>query len=680
MSSFNHIIKFIFNSGRFRGRGMMNAKKVICIGLDGAIFDFVQKFVAEGKMPFLKQLIEEGVFSELLPVPPCDTPTNWTSLSTGCWAGTHGITSFHIHINGESLEKFYLSTNSRLCKVEHIWDTAEKVGMKSILLNWPVSWPPTIRNGVVVHGTGPGDPKWRISGSAVYSTEGREGEVKIELQPFRGESPIKGSLTPFTAEIPLIGLSEYTWTEIGWEKLSKVQGIEHHPKHFLLIFGEKFYDKVAIFNTKEFKEPLSILKCGEWSTWIKEQFNVKDASIYKVGMGKVVKEEEDNLINVEGVFRYKLIELGKNLERLVLYRTDIFSTKGWCYPEPIADELYQNVGPFIEGLELPPQIINIRNEWQTYYEQLDYQCDWFARAANYLSHKYEWNLMYVQIHIHDGINHLILNKLYPSSPKYDEKEASIYWERMGMTYTYCDKMIEKIVKTCADENTVIAIVSDHGALPTFKMAWVGVPLIREGLLYFKKGDGGKSQIDWSKTKVYPWRTYLWVNLKGREPHGIVEPGEEFERVREKTINALYNMRDPETGECPIALVLKKEDAVVLGQWGDRVGDLVYYLKPGYTDVDVDRNRVLEMPLEKILSLKDVEETEQVCSHHQYLPTAKLSPFSNAGIFIIKGPSVKKGHIRGHPCWTIDVVPTLAYILGIKPPDSVEGRILWDIIL
>jgi len=241
-------------------------------------------------------------------------------------------------------------------------------------------------------------------------------------------------------------------------------------------------------------------------------------------------------------------------------------------------------------------------------------------------------------------------------------------------------MIEKIIKTCADENTVIAIVSDHGALPTFKMAWVGVPLIREGLLHFKNKDGGKLQIDWSKTKVYPWRTYLWVNLKGREPHGIVEPGEEFEKVREKTINALYNMKDPETSECPIALVLKKEDAVVLGQWGDRVGDLVYYLKPGYTDVDVDRNRVLEMPLEKILSLKDVEETEQVCAHHQYLPTAKLPPFSNAGIFIIKGPGVKKGHIRSNPCWTIDVVPTLAYILGIKPPDSVEGRVLWDIIL
>ena len=43
------------------------------------------------------------------------------------------------------------------------------------------------------------------------------------------------------------------------------------------------------------------------------------------------------------------------------------------------------------------------------------------------------------------------------------------------------------------------------------------------------------------------------------------------------LQAFDAVRDPKTGQCPVALALRKEDAALLGQWGDTVGDIVYYL-------------------------------------------------------------------------------------------------------
>jgi predicted AlkP superfamily phosphohydrolase/phosphomutase len=95
--------------------------------------------------------------------------------------------------------------------------------------------------------------------------------------------------------------------------------------------------------------------------------------------------------------------------------------------------------------------------------------------------------------------------------------------------------------------------------------------MRSGLLEYRKDSRTRrTVVDWERTKAYPWRTYINVSLKGRDPNGTVDPTD-YERIREEVIQSLYSMKDPETGECPIALVLRKEDAEVFGQWGERVG-------------------------------------------------------------------------------------------------------------
>ncbi len=56
--------------------------------------------------------------------------------------------------------------------------------------------------------------------------------------------------------------------------------------------------------------------------------------------------------------------------------------------------------------------------------------------------------------------------------------------------------------------------------------------------------------DFRRTRAYPtgWTQGVFVNLKGRQPTGIVEPGDEYEAVRDEVIAALSPLRDPATGE------------------------------------------------------------------------------------------------------------------------------------
>lgn len=73
--------------------------------------------------------------------------------------------------------------------------------------------------------------------------------------------------------------------------------------------------------------------------------------------------------------------------------------------------------------------------------------------------------------------------------------------------------------------------------------------------------------------------HIYVNLKGRNPGGIVDK-KDYDDVVNKIIGALYDYTDPETRRKPVALALKKEDARIIGLCGDGVGDVVVAVRGG----------------------------------------------------------------------------------------------------
>jgi hypothetical protein len=117
---------------------------------------------------------------------------------------------------------------------------------------------------------------------------------------------------------------------------------------------------------------------------------------------------------------------------------------------------------------------------------------------------------------------------------------------------------------------------------------------------------------------------------------------------DQVIQAMMDYKDPATGKHPYSLILRKEDAALLGLWGDRIGDIVYAVRPEY----------------------DLE-------HGSELPTSRVGELTIRSLFFMKGPNVKKGlHLQRLTQLTA-VAPTLAYLLGFPIPAQAEGAVLWE---
>jgi hypothetical protein len=88
-----------------------------------------------------------------------------------------------------------------------------------------------------------------------------------------------------------------------------------------------------------------------------------------------------------------------------------------------------------------------------------------------------------------------------------------------------------------------------------------------------------NDVDWSRTTVYSSGNYgqMFVNLKGREPQGCVEPGAEYEQVLERLEAALQELRDPETGESVVSKIWRGSE-IWQGRYADRAPDLFFFTR------------------------------------------------------------------------------------------------------
>lgn len=136
-------------------------QKIMVLGVDGMDPRLTCKYMAEGKMPNTKKLMERGACREdlvLLGANPTVTPPMWTTLATGAYPMTHGITGFFRHSKTD-LEVVEYNLDSRNCTAEQLWNVFAEAGKKTLVWHWPGSaWPPSSDsdNLYVVDGTSPG--------------------------------------------------------------------------------------------------------------------------------------------------------------------------------------------------------------------------------------------------------------------------------------------------------------------------------------------------------------------------------------------------------------------------------------------------------------------------------------------------------------------------------------------
>jgi len=127
----------------------MENKRLILIGLDGATWDLLDKWIRHGELPNWKKLRSEGSYGMLESTIPHVTPPAWTSITTGKNPGKHGIFDFTGVEKSDNEWNFNLYT-SKSKKPEEIWDYL--VDKKSIIVNVPLTYPPRKIDGIMITG------------------------------------------------------------------------------------------------------------------------------------------------------------------------------------------------------------------------------------------------------------------------------------------------------------------------------------------------------------------------------------------------------------------------------------------------------------------------------------------------------------------------------------------------
>ena len=125
----------------------MKKNKLLLIGWDAADWDIIWPLIAQGKMPALKKVIENGVYGNMSTMNPPYSPMLWTTVATGKTPDKHGILGF-IEVTPDAKNVRPVTTTSR--KTRALWNIFHNQGMKSNLVGWWPSFPAEPINGTVI--------------------------------------------------------------------------------------------------------------------------------------------------------------------------------------------------------------------------------------------------------------------------------------------------------------------------------------------------------------------------------------------------------------------------------------------------------------------------------------------------------------------------------------------------
>ncbi len=208
-----------------------------------------------------------------------------------------------------------------------------------------------------------------------------------------------------------------------------------------------------------------------------------------------------------------------------------------------------------------------RKEDKTQFlKDLHYTLDKRFEAAIRLLESEDWDFFQLHVMETDRINHFLWEQWESGDARYEAEFLKFYQK--------LDRHIGQMVKAITDDSrTDYIIMSDHGFCTVKKEVYLNYWLQKEGYLMFEtKAPKNVNQMS-AKTQAYsliPGR--IFINLKGREEKGSVEPAE-YESLRDELLDRLLTMVDPDSGEKIIQKVVKRED-IYSGFCFEQAADLI----------------------------------------------------------------------------------------------------------
>ena len=198
-----------------------------------------------------------------------------------------------------------------------------------------------------------------------------------------------------------------------------------------------------------------------------------------------------------------------------------------------------------------------------------------AQAALHFMGTEEWDFFMVHFMSMDRMQHFLWRQAEGGDAALREGVLDVY-RRL-------DAHFGSLVDA-AGPGVELVVLSDHGFAPIKREVQVNRWLEEQGYLVLRDRpdpNAGLRNVDPARTRAYsliPGRVFL--NLKGREGGGVVEPGPQAERLRREIADRLLDWRDPADGARIVQAVLDRE-AIYSGPEAHRAADLLAHPADGY---------------------------------------------------------------------------------------------------
>lgn len=659
--------------------------KIMVLGIDGMDPRLTRTYVDRGLMPNVAELIKRGSARKdlvLLGGHPTVTPPMWTTLSTGTYACTHGITGFG-RIKTGAIDCIVYNLDSKNLKVEQLWDVFANAGKKTLVWHWPgCSWPPTQNSPdlAVVDGTQPAMVNMGVAQveneficvaseqveELIYkekaSTDSNIPCVITDLKTSSDRSIAEWGeslATPENRHLILSikdgehGISDAPFDVVlspikpaaGWAQ--DIQGAKEFAIYLsgglirrvgLVLPNEAgIYDKVELYTSKKEQTPVAVLNKGVYTQYIYD---------------KALKNDE--MIDVYRAMR--LLDLKEDGSYLKLWISCAYTKDNdqvW-HPKSLYQEIVDNVGrPPVNAILGGGDEVLIRDCMMASW---DIAAQWQSKAINYLIENDGYEIVFSHFHNIDAEGHMLVRNLKGNDKLSKESYAKLMEDMYIQTDNYIGEFLHLL-----DKGWTLLLVSDHAQVcPEHEVNLLGdgsgvnIRVMQElGYTVLKLDENGNElpEIDWTKTKAVAVRANdIYINLKGRTPEGIVDPEDQYE-LEEEIMTALYGYRDKKTGRRIVSVALRNKDGILLGYGGPECGDIVYWIAEGYNYDHVD-------------SLST---------------TYGVGGTSVSPIFIAAGPGIKAGYETNRIIRQVDVAPTMAVLGGVRMPRDCEGAPVYQIL-